>query len=205
MLFLILNETINRYLKLLSDENSAELIYYKDKNIISKFFYNLFKHPRNKSKELLYLDSIDDDEFYQLFCAYIIGSDVLTIPDCLNHDIKKIGGIGAFFIESVEVLKTRLPIKHEAAIHFKDKDCNFVIESLTAFQHQFLYTGSFLERKLLIIELLRTDININKIHVDVGISPFILSKLKMDNNRLDYIDCTTLEKLYEYAKAHLNK
>ena len=143
MVYLDLNQNINEYLKLLSNESSKSLKHYKDRNIISKFFYNLFKHPRDKRKELLYLDSIDEDAFYQLFCAYIIGSDILTIPDCLNYDIKKIGGIEPYFKENVNLLKIRLPIKHEAALHFKDKDCNFVKESLLAFQEKFCHQDIF--------------------------------------------------------------
>lgn len=205
MLFLILNKNINSYLKLLSNESSAELKYYQNKNIISKFFYNLFKHPRDKSKELLYLDSIEEDEFYQLFSAYIIGSDVLTIPDCLNEDIIIYGSIERLFNDRVEILKNRLPLKHEAAIYFKDKDCNFVRESLIAFQNKFLYEDRFLEKKNIILKLLKNNVSINKIHNETNISPFMLAKLKTDSDRLDYIDNYTFEKLYEYAKADLNE
>lgn len=132
-----LNININSYLKLLKNESSAEQRYYQEKNDITKFFYKLFKHPRDKRRELLYLDSIDDESFYQLFSAYTIGSELLTIPDCLNEDIMNYGSIEDLFNDRVKIMKDRLPFKHEAAIHFKDKDCNFVKESLLAFQEKF--------------------------------------------------------------------
>lgn len=141
-----LNRNINSYLKLLSYERSAELKFYHRKNIISKFFYNLFKNPRDKRKELLYLDSIDEIDFYQLFAAYFIGSDLLTIPDCLNEDIITFGNVEELFKDRIGILKNRLPLKHEAAIFFKDKDCNFVKESLIAFQNTFLNKDGFLEK-----------------------------------------------------------
>ena len=132
-----INININSYLKLLENEILTEQRYYQEKNYISKFFYKLFKHPRDKNKELLYLDSIDDESFYQLFSPYTIGSELLTIPDCLNEDIMSYGSIEDLFIDRVKILKDRLPLKHEAAIHFKEKDCNFVKESLLAFQEKF--------------------------------------------------------------------
>ncbi|WP_017722220.1 hypothetical protein [Staphylococcus xylosus] len=138
-----LNVNINSYLKLLENESLTEQRYYQEKNYISKFFYKLFKHPRDKRKELLYLDSIDDESFYQLFSAYIIGSELLTIPDCLNEDIMIYGNIDDFFKDRVKIMKDRLPLKHEAAIHFKDKDCNFVKESLLAFQEKFCHQDIF--------------------------------------------------------------
>lgn len=134
---------INSYLKLLENESLTEQRYYQEKNYISKFFYKLFKHPRDKRKELLYLDSIDDESFYQLFSAYTIGSELLTIPDCLNEDIIIYGNIDDFFKDRVKIMKDRLPLKHEAAIHFKDKDCNFVKESLLAFQEKFSHQDIF--------------------------------------------------------------
>lgn len=138
-----LNVNINSYLKLLENESLTEQRYYQEKNYISKFFYKLFKHPRDKRKELLYLDSINDESFYQLFSAYTIGSELLTIPDCLNEDIMIYGNIDDFFKDRVKIMKDRLPLKHEAAIHFKDKDCNFVKESLLAFQEKFCHQDIF--------------------------------------------------------------
>lgn len=145
---LTLNKNISSYLKLLEKESLAEVKYYQNKNIISKFFYKLFKQPRDKSKELIYLDSIDEDEFYQLFSAYIIGSDALTILNCLNEDIIIYGSVEKLFKHRIEILKSRLPLKHEAVIYFKDKDCNFVKESLIAFQNKFLNEDGFLEQKI---------------------------------------------------------
>lgn len=96
------------------------------KNYISKFFHKLFKHPSGKRRELLYLDSIDDESLYQLFSAYTIGSELLTTPDCLNEDKIDYGNIEDLFKNRVKIMKDRLPFKREAAIHFKDQDCHFV-------------------------------------------------------------------------------
>lgn len=121
----------------MENESSAEQRYYQEKNDITKFFHKLFKHPRDRRRELLYLDSIDDESFYQLFSAYTKGSELLTIPDCLNEDIMNYGSIEDLFNDRVKIMKDRLPFKHEAAIRFKDKECNFVKESLLAFQEKF--------------------------------------------------------------------
>lgn len=59
------------------------------------------------------------------------------------------------------------------------------------------------EYKQMIIKLIESDITGYKIHIDTGISQTVISTLRNGYRDVDNLMLKTTEKLYEYAKAHL--
>lgn len=60
------------------------------------------------------------------------------------------------------------------------------------------------EYKQMIIKLIESDITGYKIHIDTGISQTVISTLRNGYRDVDNLMLKTTEKLYEYAKAHLD-
>ncbi|MDW8564729.1 hypothetical protein [Staphylococcus shinii] len=55
-----------------------------------------------------------------------------------------------------------------------------------------------------IMQLIESDITGYKIHKATGISQTVLSELRTKKRDLDNLTLKTTEKLFEYAKTHLN-
>lgn len=61
------------------------------------------------------------------------------------------------------------------------------------------------EYKQLITKLILSDISDYQIYKETGVSHTVMSSLRMGLCDLDNLTLKTTEKLYEYAKAHLNE
>ncbi len=61
------------------------------------------------------------------------------------------------------------------------------------------------EYKQTIIKLVESDISGYQIHKDTGLSQSALSSLRTGLRDIDNLNLKTTEKLYEYAKVHLNE
>lgn len=60
------------------------------------------------------------------------------------------------------------------------------------------------EYKKTIIKLINSDITGYQIYKDTGLSQTVMSTLRTGKRDIDNLKLGTAEKLYEYAKAHLN-
>ncbi|MBZ8172196.1 hypothetical protein FOG26_03265 [Staphylococcus cohnii] len=61
------------------------------------------------------------------------------------------------------------------------------------------------EYKKTIIKLINSDITGYQIYKDTGLSQTVISTLRSGKRDIDNLKLGTTEKLYEYAKAHLNE
>ncbi|PTE42206.1 hypothetical protein BUY79_02315 [Staphylococcus equorum] len=61
------------------------------------------------------------------------------------------------------------------------------------------------EYKQAIIKLIESDISGYQIHKETGLSQTVISGLRTGSRDLENLNLKSAEKLYEYAKAHLNK
>jgi len=61
------------------------------------------------------------------------------------------------------------------------------------------------EYKQTIIKLIESDISGYKIHKETGLSQTVISGLRTGSRDLENLNLKSAEKLYEYAKTHLNK
>lgn len=61
------------------------------------------------------------------------------------------------------------------------------------------------EYKQIITKLILSDISGYKIHKETGVSQTVISSLRTGTRDLDNLTLKTTEKLYEYAKAHLDE
>lgn len=59
------------------------------------------------------------------------------------------------------------------------------------------------EYKQTIIKLINSDITGYQIYKDTGLSQTVMSTLRTGKRDIDNLKLSTTEKLYEYAKAHL--
>lgn len=64
---------------------------------------------------------------------------------------------------------------------------------------------SLSEYKTKIIELIESDITGYQIYKETGVAQYVLSQLRQGKRKVDNLTLNTTEKLYEYAKAHLNE
>ncbi|MCD8914284.1 hypothetical protein K2V61_01750 [Staphylococcus simulans] len=61
------------------------------------------------------------------------------------------------------------------------------------------------EYKKMIIELIESDITGYQIHKKTGVAQYVISQLRQGKREVDNLTLNTTEKLYDYAKTHLNK
>ncbi|MGN5882762.1 hypothetical protein [Staphylococcus simulans] len=61
------------------------------------------------------------------------------------------------------------------------------------------------EYKKMIIELIESDITGYQIHKETGVAQYVISQLRQGKREVDNLTLNTTEKLYDYAKTHLNK
>lgn len=61
------------------------------------------------------------------------------------------------------------------------------------------------EYKKMIIKLINSDITGYQIYNDTGLSQTVMSTLRTGKRDIDNLKLGTTEKLYEYAKTHLNE
>lgn len=61
------------------------------------------------------------------------------------------------------------------------------------------------EYKKKIIKLIESDITGYQIYKETGVAQYVLSQLRQGKREVDNLTLNTTEKLYEYAKAHLNE
>lgn len=61
------------------------------------------------------------------------------------------------------------------------------------------------EYKQTIIKLINSDITGYQIYKDTGLSQTVMSTLRTGKRDIDNLKLGTTEKLYEYAKTHLNE
>lgn len=61
------------------------------------------------------------------------------------------------------------------------------------------------EYKQIIKKLIESDITGYHIYKETGVSQTVISTLRNGNRDIDNLTLKTTEKLYEYAKAHLNE
>ena len=61
------------------------------------------------------------------------------------------------------------------------------------------------EYKKMIIELIESDITGYQIYKETGVAQYVLSQLRQGKREVDNLTLNTTEKLYDYAKTHLNK
>lgn len=61
------------------------------------------------------------------------------------------------------------------------------------------------EYKKKIIKLIESDITGYQIYKETGVAQYVLSQLRQGKREIDNLTLNTTEKLYEYAKAHLNE
>ncbi|RQM97339.1 hypothetical protein COR53_03535 [Staphylococcus pettenkoferi] len=60
------------------------------------------------------------------------------------------------------------------------------------------------EYKKKIIKLIESDITGYQIYKETGVAQYVLSQLRQGKRKVDNLTLNTTEKLYEYAKAHLD-
>ena len=60
------------------------------------------------------------------------------------------------------------------------------------------------EYKKKIIKLIESDITGYQIYKETGVAQYVLSQLRQGKREIDNLTLNTTEKLYEYAKAHLD-
>ncbi|MDG0825412.1 hypothetical protein M4K87_08065 [Staphylococcus equorum] len=61
------------------------------------------------------------------------------------------------------------------------------------------------EYKQTIIKLIESDISGYQIHKETGLSQTVISGLRTGSRDLENLNLKSAEKLYEYAKTHLNE